>query len=208
MVFVFLNNGIVVGDRTAHKATIHLPQLFYFSLFCLFFAWPFFIGEIRSFYRFIKLYTYSFVIAIIVCLVIVYFNTLVHPYMLADNRHYLFYVWNRFYGKYTLFRYLIVPVYLFSLFVIVSKVGNKKDIFFLFFFIFCTGVVLLTQRLLELRYFFIPFVLFRTHLKEVSTKSLIYEFLTHCILNVITLYLFFTKTILWADFAHPQRLTW
>lgn len=32
-VFIVVNGGIVVGDRDAHQATLHLAQLSYFSLF-------------------------------------------------------------------------------------------------------------------------------------------------------------------------------
>ncbi|RZB41092.1 Dol-P-Glc:Glc(2)Man(9)GlcNAc(2)-PP-Dol alpha-1,2-glucosyltransferase [Asbolus verrucosus] len=141
-------------------------------------------------------------------LVIIHFNTLVHPYMLADNRHYVFYIWNRFYGKYFLFRYLMVPIYLFSLFVIISKLWNKRDVTFLLFFIPCTSIVLITQRLLEFRYFFVPYVLFRTQLTNITLQSLLYEFLTYLLLNICTFYLFFTKTIEWDDFDYPQRLIW
>ncbi|XP_067205458.1 dol-P-Glc:Glc(2)Man(9)GlcNAc(2)-PP-Dol alpha-1,2-glucosyltransferase isoform X2 [Linepithema humile] len=39
--FVVWNKGIVIGDRTAHVATIHICQIFYFSAFVSLFSWPF-----------------------------------------------------------------------------------------------------------------------------------------------------------------------
>lgn len=40
VVFVVLNDGIVVGDRMSHEACLNFPQLFYFFSFALFFALP------------------------------------------------------------------------------------------------------------------------------------------------------------------------
>ncbi|XP_044256142.1 putative Dol-P-Glc:Glc(2)Man(9)GlcNAc(2)-PP-Dol alpha-1,2-glucosyltransferase isoform X2 [Tribolium madens] len=208
VLFVYINGSIVVGDKTAHEATIHLPQLFYFSLFCLVFAWPHFITEIFSFFKFVKCHKIVSLGALLLSVTIVHFNTLVHPYVLADNRHYFFYIWNRFYGKYFWFRYVIVPVYLFGWFVIIKKLWDKRDVRFLLFFIPCTVLVLVTQKLLEFRYFFIPYVLFRTHLKNVDVRFVFYEFITYCVLNACTLYIFFTKTIEWENFECPQRLIW
>lgn len=43
-------------------------------------------------------------------LIIVYFNTIVHPFTLADNRHYMFYVF-RILLRHPVIRYLAVPIY-------------------------------------------------------------------------------------------------
>lgn len=208
VLFVYINGSIVVGDKTAHEATIHFPQLFYFSLFCLVFAWPHFVTEIYSFLNFAKRYKLIITSVLLISLVVVHTNTLVHPYVLADNRHYVFYIWNRFYGRYIWFRYLMIPVYLYAWFVIISRLWDKGDVTFLLLFIPCTAVVVITQKLVELRYFFIPYVIFRTHLKNVTGRAILYEFLTCCLLNFCTLYLFFTKTIVWENFDCPQRLIW
>ncbi|EFA11523.2 Putative Dol-P-Glc:Glc(2)Man(9)GlcNAc(2)-PP-Dol alpha-1,2-glucosyltransferase-like Protein [Tribolium castaneum] len=206
--FVYMHGSIVVGDKTAHEATIHLPQLFYFSLFCLFFAWPHFVTEITGFLKFVKRHKIISLAVVLSSVAIVHFNTLVHPYVLADNRHYIFYIWNRFYGRYFWFRYCVVPVYLFAWFVIVRKLWDRLDVTFLLFFIPCTTVVLVTQKLLEFRYFFIPYVLFRTHLKNADVRFVLCEFVTYCVLNFCTLYIFFNKTIEWENFDCPQRLIW
>jgi alpha-1,2-glucosyltransferase len=208
VLFVYLNGSIVVGDKSAHEATIHFPQLFYFSLFSIFFAWPYFASEVLNFLKFARTYRVFVLCVLVTSLVIIHFNTLVHPYLLADNRHYVFYIWNRFYGKHFSFRYLVVPVYLFSWFVIIKKLWDKSNVTFLLLYIPCTFVVLTTQKLLELRYFFIPYVLFRLHIKNTSSVALLYEFFSHFLINILTLYLFFTKTIQWEDYDYPQRLIW
>lgn len=45
-----------------------------------------------------------------IMLVIVHFNTIIHPFTLADNRHYVFYVF-RILLRHPLIKYLAVPVY-------------------------------------------------------------------------------------------------
>ena len=50
-------------------------------------------------------------LVIFICggLVAVHFNTIVHPYTLADNRHYVFYVF-KILRRYPALKYLAVPV--------------------------------------------------------------------------------------------------
>ncbi|ORY58131.1 DIE2/ALG10 family-domain-containing protein [Pseudomassariella vexata] len=55
------------------------------------------------------------VIVIALCLVaaflIVHFNTIIHPFTLADNRHYMFYIF-RYTIRRDMVRYLLVPIYI------------------------------------------------------------------------------------------------
>ncbi|XP_056645932.1 putative Dol-P-Glc:Glc(2)Man(9)GlcNAc(2)-PP-Dol alpha-1,2-glucosyltransferase [Diorhabda sublineata] len=210
LIFLKMNGGIVLGDRTAHQATIHIPQLFYFSLFSLIFAWPHFVGEVLSFLTFTRKHKKCIFILIILSCVIVLVNTQVHPYMLADNRHYIFYIWNRFYGKYDIFRYAMVPVYIFSWYCIIKLIYDGNDVSFLILYLICVTAVLVTQKLIEVRYFFIPYILFRLRLKSNANNvfNLILEFVTYLLINAITLNLFFTKKIAWANYLDPQRLIW
>ena len=45
-------------------------------------------------------------------LLIIHFNTLIHPFTLADNRHYVFYVFRYTILFHPLIRYLLAPIYL------------------------------------------------------------------------------------------------
>ncbi|VEN57456.1 unnamed protein product [Callosobruchus maculatus] len=211
LIFLYINGGIVVGDKTAHEATIHLPQFFYFSLFCFVFLWPYFGSQSLDFLSFMKTHKMLTTIFLLLGLLIVHSNTLVHPYMLADNRHYVFYIWNRFYGKYAFFKYLMVPVYMFSLYIITKTIYNSGDVIYLLMYVICVFVVLVTQRLIEFRYYFIPYILLRLKIGSrvpLPTFCLILEFLTAVFINVLTLKLFFTKTIIWSNYVDPQRLIW
>ncbi|CAK7206892.1 glucosyltransferase [Sporothrix eucalyptigena] len=44
-------------------------------------------------------------------LAVVYFNTLIHPFTLADNRHYMFYVFRYTIRRSVMIRYALVPIY-------------------------------------------------------------------------------------------------
>lgn len=207
---MFLNGGIVVGDRNAHNVTMNLPQIFYFSLFSLVFGWPHFVGEVLNFIQFTVRHKMLMICLIAVSFVIVHFNTVVHPYLLADNRHLVFYVWSRFYGKYWWFRYALVPVYIFSLYVIVKTIWNKHDISFFIFYTVGVTILLASQSLLEIRYFLVPYIILRLKMKFIGSEvfNVILEFVTYSVINMITLNIFFTKTLFWADMDYPQRIMW
>ncbi|KAJ8923631.1 hypothetical protein NQ315_010210 [Exocentrus adspersus] len=210
VIFIVLNGSIVVGDKTAHEVAIHIPQLFYYSLFCLIFTWPHFVGEVINFTVFSKRHKVLILLSVLFGIFIVYSNTIVHPYLLADNRHYFFYLWSRFYNRYSLFRYFMVPVYIFSWYVILKMLYDKNDISFFILYLPCVLLVLGTQTLIDIRYYFIPYIIFRLRIKNNSSTvfNVILEFVTFCVINAIAFNLFYTKDIVWDDYEIPQRLIW
>ncbi|XP_017783829.1 PREDICTED: putative Dol-P-Glc:Glc(2)Man(9)GlcNAc(2)-PP-Dol alpha-1,2-glucosyltransferase [Nicrophorus vespilloides] len=208
--FVIINGGIVVGDKSAHVATLHIPQLYYFSIFSLFFGWPHFVkyiipfitSNLKNVYSFFKFISTIFIIYILY----LYTHT-THPYLLADNRHYMFYIWKRFFNC-DLYHFLWSPIFYFSLYTIFQKIYNEKDVRFAIFFTFSSFVVLCFQALVDIRYFLIPYVILRLYMKDITKLQLIAELLTFVLVNCATFYLFFTKEIIWNDFADIQRLIW
>merc|ERR1712098_960165 len=116
LMFVHLNQGIVVGDRSAHTATIHLPQLGYFAAFFAALTFPFAVKNIKDFFDGV-IHNYGKVVALVILMVIIIqYNTMAHPYLLADNRHYTFYIWRKIFMRHWTVKYLLVPVYIFGLF--------------------------------------------------------------------------------------------
>ncbi|XP_061393164.1 putative Dol-P-Glc:Glc(2)Man(9)GlcNAc(2)-PP-Dol alpha-1,2-glucosyltransferase [Musca vetustissima] len=209
MGFVYLNGSIVLGDKRAHEASIHLPQLFYFSIFCCFFGISNIINRFRATMQAIWQYKSEMIMLTIVFLMIVRFNTLVHPYLLADNRHYIFYIWQRLYGRYWWFKYCMCPVYSIALMFVHQGIKHLRfNLQFMFWL--ATAIVLCFQRLLELRYFIIPFVLFRLNTRPnlKSSRAHWIELSFNVLLNAITFYIFFTKEIKWDNYKEPQRLIW
>jgi alpha-1,2-glucosyltransferase len=60
-------------------------------------------------YFFVSAYV---VIALATTLLIIKYNTITHPFTLADNRHYMFYVFRYTILRHPLIRYILAPVYL------------------------------------------------------------------------------------------------
>ncbi|KAM0286516.1 hypothetical protein ACHAQH_000944 [Verticillium albo-atrum] len=156
--FIVWNGGVVLGDKSNHIATIHLPQMLYIWPFFAFFSAPLFVPSILGVLRDIswifrprpgktqatnkasreecsvptsqmmqlepvtssrcersnrrddrrgdcahvqtmrdifhpRSYRYTiWILAALVCWVIILKNTIIHPFTLADNRHYMFYI--------------------------------------------------------------------------------------------------------------------
>ena len=99
--FLIINNGIVVGDKTSHAMVFNVPQFFYFIIFATTFA-AISIG-IKPFVEFlqslivlrkIRNYLAVFVTSIIIATCISNL-TYAHRYLLADNRHVPFYIWRK-----------------------------------------------------------------------------------------------------------------
>ncbi|KAL1797465.1 hypothetical protein ACET3X_004071 [Alternaria dauci] len=127
--FVVWNGSVVLGDKSAHTATIHLPQMLYIWPYIALFSAPLLIGPLlrpivtflprrlqilshehlnTAYYGIPTLATTGLFIA--VSFLAVHFNTIVHPYTLADNRHYVFYVFKML-RLHPALKYLAVPVY-------------------------------------------------------------------------------------------------
>lgn len=127
------------GDKSNHVATIHLPQLLYLSAFIAFFSFPLLLPSIISFLQpFLSVIvpsprpktstrpsmpswkiflTGAFVLgSLLATLGAIHFNTLIHPFTLADNRHYVFYVFRYTILFHPLIKYLLAPVYLLSIY--------------------------------------------------------------------------------------------
>jgi len=205
--FVFWNGGLVVGDRSAHQAVLNVPQLLYFFLFVVTFSCPYIIGCVKQVVVSTLKHWKLVVILTVGSIIVVHFNTLVHPYLLADNRHYTFYVWKRLYERHFLMRYLLIPVYIFGAFS-VNQLLKETDLSFKAGYFVFTALCLVPQQLLEFRYFIVPFLLLRLHICLKTWWQLIAEFILFSCINASTIYLFITRTFYWADSEEVQRFLW
>ncbi|TVY33336.1 Dol-P-Glc:Glc(2)Man(9)GlcNAc(2)-PP-Dol alpha-1,2-glucosyltransferase, partial [Lachnellula subtilissima] len=123
--FVFWNGGVVLGDKSNHVATIHLPQLLYIWPFIAFFSFPLILPPALSLLSSTlspsipRAWKYTYALnavyitsALVLTLGIIKYNTIIHPFTLADNRHYIFYVFRYSILRHAAIRYLLAPVYL------------------------------------------------------------------------------------------------
>lgn len=208
VMFIIYNGGIVIGDKFAHQASIHIPQIFYFSLFFIVFGWAFVFEWLHLFYEYITRHFIQASVFLVTFMVIIYFNTIEHEYLLADNRHFTFYVWQRFYQRYSGFRYVMAIPYLCGLYILIKRLKPHRDCSLLIFYLPATFFVLCSQRMIEIRYFFIPFLIARLSIRNAPVSALLIETTTYCVINYLAFDVFFTKNIFWADYEAPQKLIW
>ncbi|KAL7827869.1 hypothetical protein AOLI_G00310210 [Acnodon oligacanthus] len=70
------------------------------------------------------------------------------------------------------------------------------------------GITTVPQKLLEFRYFILPYLLYRVHVPLPSLHRLVFEFGLYTAVNAATLYIFIYKTFHWPDSTAVQRFMW
>ena len=214
--FVYANNGLVVGDRANHEPALHLVQLFYFLAFaCLFTAHTFLFSYKRTIRPLVQLVNAHLVLinvlAVPLASAIVHHFTHEHPFLLADNRHYTFYLWSRVFKQHEAVRYMFAPLYLAAAYLVyrnLAAAGGGKSIGWLMLYAACLLVGLVPQRLVEFRYFIVPYLVYRLNLREYSKRECAIELLVNAAINAATLYVFVHRTFKWPDSDDTQRFMW
>lgn len=134
--------------------------------------------------------------AIILSLGVVHFNTLIHPFTLADNRHYMFYVFRYTILRHPMVKYAFTPIYVFCGWLAFRALGGSSPILegpkvlrdtgrarvsekkrtgetktsFALIWLIATALSLITAPLVEPRYFILPWVLWRLHVSPSRAK--------------------------------------
>ncbi|PVI07788.1 glycosyltransferase family 59 protein [Periconia macrospinosa] len=210
--FVIWNGSVVLGDKSAHTATLHLPQMLYFWPYVALFSTPLVVSSLLShiasllpaglsasleslFDARAKKAFPSLVAAsmfILPGLAMVHFNTIIHPYTLADNRHYVFYVF-RIIRRHPAIKYAAVPFYYICAWTVFHTLSTKpergtptkqnaqkkslannyaqpqsRNISFVVAWVGTTALSVATAPLVEPRYFIIPWIIWRLHVPYLS----------------------------------------
>ncbi|KAF2479922.1 alpha-2-glucosyltransferase Alg10 [Neohortaea acidophila] len=129
--FIIWNGGVVLGDKSNHVATLHLPQMLYIWPYFTFFSWPILLpylstlplGIVAKISQFAPLESmlvfkrrhlvprfWLMLASVSLACLVVRFNTIVHPFLLADNRHYTFYVFRLLTRRWWV-KYAVTPIY-------------------------------------------------------------------------------------------------
>ncbi|KAF8342782.1 glucosyltransferase [Cantharellus anzutake] len=230
-VFVVWNGGIVLGDKSNHIPQMHIPQLFYFVGFCTALGFPVLIGGPGGLIHLVKAIVSliagtwrRLLLYVTFCVLtgtIIHFFTIHHPFLLSDNRHYTFYVWNRLYRRHSLVPYILSPVYVtcyYAWFIrlyyppsmtlndeqpvhskqIVHR--SEKSLLEALLLPICLLPTLLPTPLLEPRYFLIPWLLLRLQIDPPQIRSfeslhwsLLGEGVWNAVINWGTMYVFLYK---------------
>lgn len=233
--FVYSNGGITLGDKTNHMITFHAMQPFYCATFITGFTLPlWFSFKIIEDYIKDNLLSkkglfWNAIWIPLIGLTIKNF-TVIHPLLLADNRHYVFYLVRRFIMRTENARYELIPIYHFSCYVVwkfikqsFSEYSSSNSSLAMFFALICsTALTLVPSPLLEPRYFIIPFLFFRMMINPSFDPIINVEWLRkhntaiRLVLEGIWIWMwtqavyviFIRYTFPWDSEIHPQRVIW
>ncbi|EER42599.1 alpha-1,2 glucosyltransferase [Histoplasma capsulatum H143] len=277
--FVLWNGSVVLGHKEFHTAGLHLPQMLYIWPYFIFFSWPIvlttFVTTILQ-RRTIELFPNVKAAAIFIPLMVltVHLNTLVHPFTLADNRHYVFYIF-RILLRHLLIKYLATPIYFVCGWAVLTtfctpslppsatytaKAGTNMlhhrtetppakttkstltreakgsarspqvRLSFVLIWLIASSLSLITAPLVEPRYFLIPWVMWRLHVRLPSIPinesldgsyyavrcarflyylPLLVETAWYIVINAVTGYMFLYKGFEWPqEPGLVQRFLW
>jgi alpha-1,2-glucosyltransferase len=204
--FVYVNDGIVVGDRDAHQVTLNPLQVGYFTLMYGLFSLPSLLAGAKETFMYIRSRAKSALFLSLLFALAVKYKTVAHPYLLADNRHLTFYIWKRIYQSSEIVRYCMIPYYVWVWFFIWNSLGmdfNRR-----FALIVCTLLNLVPQLLLEFRYFLYTYLILRVWMRQSHRFEPIGESLLLTTVNIFVFFVFVTHTFIWPNTPEAQRIMW
>lgn len=222
-----------MGDKTAHQTVLHLAQIPYYLTFVFLFAWPLILTKqnlSKIVEQFLLKPLWFILIGILLAICLSPRFTYKHPYLLADNRHYIFYLWKKFWSRQDLpwFRFLPIPLYILTLvsmwnlvhfgsfqnfFIYQKEIQKNLENFQKMMYFLLTVLVIVPQPLIEFRYFLIPFIFWRLNCMKLTIninhcrRQIALEFLSSIFINLFTFFIFHFKTFQYGD-GTLQRIIW
>lgn len=201
--FVFWNGGIVLGDKSNHIPSFHVPQLYYFVGFATLMGWPILAsvpGGLQTLVRGVywrmfgskRQFAVTCLVSAAMALTVHKF-TIHHPFLLADNRHYTFYMWRRVFRLHPIIPYLLIPGYIACAWAWYLRIGHDQTLLQNLLVPLFVTPTLLPTPLLEPRYFLIPYVLLRAQVSDVPGWGVALEGLWYAAINAATMWVFLYK---------------
>ncbi|KAH9919109.1 glucosyltransferase [Fomitopsis serialis] len=181
--FVVWNGGIVLGDKSNHVPALHIPQLYYFVGFATIMGWPALIsgkGGLYALAREVWKRMFGTV-------------SIHHPFLLADNRHYTFYVWRRVFMLHPVIPYLLIPGYIACTWAWFIRIGQDQTLLQNLLLPVFVLPTLIPTPLLEPRYFLIPYILLRAQVVDVPLWAILGEGFWYGLINAATMYVYLHK---------------
>lgn len=221
LVFVKINGGITFGDKENHEVNFHGVQIFYCFTFMTLFSWPVWLSpeKLLKYFKFLTgNYGFNLLLnlgSMVAIKYVIDHFTIVHPFLLADNRHYTFYIYKRILSHPKSF-ILTVPVYHFSTWCVIDTLLENK-LFSLspitvFTFLVAIFTTIIPSPLFEPRYYIIPVIFFRLFISPPHKSRLIrheIEFTWYFLVNCIYFIVFFSYEFKWASEGDSiQRIIW
>ncbi|KAL6762260.1 DIE2/ALG10 family-domain-containing protein [Haematococcus lacustris] len=210
--FLVVNGGVALGDKAAHQPVRHPAQLAYFCLFAASILGPAVLPVVGSAAGAGTDYPMRAVLFSAAALWLsrwcLTHGPGPHPYLLADNRHFTFYIWRKLLAKQSgVWSLLVGPGAGLSGLVLVHGLLQRQSGLWVAGWAVCTAVVLVPAWLLEFRYFTAPFLMLALHLPRPPRLHVWTTLAMYVTLNSCTLYLFLCKPFAWAD-GSQGRFMW
>lgn len=219
--FALYNGGITLGDKENHQFSLHLVQIWYCAAFIAFFTTPVWLSKstMRAYLSFLFgsiPRTAITGLAVFALKYVVENFTVVHPFLLADNRHYTFYIYRKILlKKYA--EYLVLPVYHFSSWIVIhllsaARLRSRQSLstILIIAYVVITSLTLIPSPLFEPRYYIVPLVLLRmfSHPIENPARTHMLEFVWYAMINAIVFIVFFSYEFTWITQPGIQRIIW
>ncbi|KAH1154988.1 hypothetical protein GLYMA_18G179500v4 [Glycine max] len=202
------------GAKEAHAVTPHFAQMLYFSLVSVLAQAPmhFTITKAVDLFQMFRksraLLFFQMFLALVVGLLSVHFFSVAHPYLLADNRHYPFYLWKKVIMAHWSIKYLLVPVYICSWLSIIHMLGKFRSKIWALAYFLATAAVLVPAPLIEFRYYTIPFYFLVLHCNNRDDQSWILTGTLYIGVNIFTMMMFLFRPFHWDHEPGIQRFIW
>ena len=220
-VFVVRNGGVVVGDKEHHIPVRHLMQPLYCLVYCTVLLNPVYwlptriYTNIASIFRSKRSKGWASPLSLVGAAMVgggvvaaVATGTLTHPFLLADNRHYTFYVWRRIVNRAPWSRYALVPVYVYSGVAVSEGLagGGRQQIERVLLAVIAAAV-LIPAHLIEFRYYTIVFYAVFLLSRTPSSTQMAVTAVIFAACNAATLYMFAARPFEWGD-GSVARFMW
>ncbi|KAF9427782.1 glucosyltransferase [Podila epigama] len=155
----------------------------------------------------VELSTFFTLLSIAIVVLCIQKFTIAHPFLLADNRHYTFYLW-RLINRVPRMRFALAPAYVTAAWCCWQALATEQSILWVVIYITATALTLIPSPLIEFRYFITPYLIYRLAMRQPRGAWLILELLSYTIINAITVWLFLNKPFRWAHEEGVQRFMW
>ncbi|CAM0903928.1 unnamed protein product [Alopecurus aequalis] len=212
--FVILNGGIVLGAKEAHVVSPHFAQFLYFGLVSAAALLPLHFTPRRVsdlFHLCAKKKSCSslaMLVALGLSFVAVHFFSIAHPYLLADNRHYTFYIWRKVIQVHRMMKYILIPLYMYSWFSVINSLGKSQTRVWVLSFVVAVALVLVPAPLIEFRYYTIPLVIVVLNSPVIGNGKLLALGSAYAAADLFILAMFLFKPFHWEHGTGTQRFMW
>jgi alpha-1,2-glucosyltransferase len=205
-IFVYINGSIVLGDKSNHIVTIHPAMILHTFLFIVIAMGP--ISGISILFKNMNhlnpiswSLSFCFLIGGFIIFVagVLYYGVQSHPFLLADNRHYTFYIW-RYVLQFPLRRVVLTPIYIICIFIVIRGLQmTRQSPLWMMAMFGASALILLPSPLLEPRYFTPTAIITALHMPTPPKLTGFLSLLTVIMANALILYIFVYRSYTWDD---------